>query len=287
MSTDKIQNNFSLSYFNLMTSLLAVLNSNEDGDTNLVLARYLLEHFHELKKLSIYDVAEECYVSRSSIQRFAKLIGYESFTAMKQNAPITRQHMDAFVQYACHPEFDQYLRLSMDDMMQDMNEMFASQNLEVLVKRIHDSEQIVILAADLSSFPARVLQQGLAAIGKLIRIVTDAYPDTNLLRNLKPEDLVIVTSTTGNYAIATLTDLQNVHAHKVLITLNHSEKFESCYDSVIYLSHKFHSSDRITEGIQNVYTRYGVSYFFDLLFNLYIEKVNDLPSSHPHSSLIK
>ena len=271
----------------MMTSLLAVLNSNEDGDTNLVLARYLLEHFHELKKLSIYDVAEECYVSRSSIQRFAKLIGYESFTAMKQNAPITRQHMDAFVQYACHPEFDQYLRLSMDDMMQDMNEMFASQNMEVLVKRIHDSEQIVILAADLSSFPARVLQQGLAAIGKLIRIVTDAYPDTNLLRNLKPEDLVIVTSTTGNYAIATLTDLQNVHAHKVLITLNHSEKFESCYDSVIYLSHKFHSSDRITEGIQNVYTRSGVSYFFDLLFNLYIEKVNDLPSSHPHSSLIK
>ena len=161
MSTDKIQNNFSLSYFNLMTSLLAVLNSNEDDDTNLVLARYLLEHFHELKKLSIYDVAEECYVSRSSIQRFAKLIGYESFTAMKQNAPITRQHMDAFVQYACHPEFDQYLRLSMDDMMQDMNEMFASQNLEVLVKRIHDSEQVVILAADLSSFPARVLQQGL------------------------------------------------------------------------------------------------------------------------------
>lgn len=49
MNTDKIQNNFSLSYFNLMTSLLAVLNSNEDDDTNLVLARYLLEHFHELK----------------------------------------------------------------------------------------------------------------------------------------------------------------------------------------------------------------------------------------------
>lgn len=67
MNTDKIQNNFSLSYFNLMTSLLAVLNSNEDDDTNLVLARYLLEHFHELKNLSIYDVAEECYVSRSSI----------------------------------------------------------------------------------------------------------------------------------------------------------------------------------------------------------------------------
>ena len=272
MNTDKIQNKFSLSYFNLMTSLLAVLNSNEDDDTNLVLARYLLEHFHELKNLSIYDVAEECYVSRSSIQRFAKLIGYESFTAMKQNAPITRQHMDAFVQYACHPEFDQFLRISMDDMMQDINEMFLAQNLDVLVKRIHDSEQVVILAADLSSYPAKVLQQGLAAIGKLIRIVTDAYPDTALLQNLKPEDLVIVTSTTGNYAIA---------------TLNHSEKFESCYDSVIYLSHKFHSSDRITEGIQNVYTRYGVSYFFDLLFNLYIEKVNTLPSSHPHSILIK
>ncbi|WP_373266634.1 MurR/RpiR family transcriptional regulator [Hungatella hathewayi] len=266
---------------------MAVLNSNEDDDTNLVLARYLLEHFHELKNLSIYDVAEECYVSRSSIQRFAKLIGYESFTAMKQNAPITRQHMDAFVQYACHPEFDQYLRISMDDMMQDLNEMFLSQNLDALVKRIHDSEQVVILAADLSSYPAKVLQQGLAAIGKLIRIVTDAYPDTALLQNLKPEDLVIVTSTTGNYAIATLSDLQSVHACKVLITLNHSEKFESCYDSVIYLSHKFHSSDRITEGIQNVYTRYGVSYFFDLLFNLYIEKVNTLPSSHPHSILIK
>ena len=89
-----------------------------------------------------------------------------------------------------------------------------------------------------------------------------------LLQNLKPEDLVIVTSTTGNYAIATLSDLQSVHACKVLITLNHSEKFESCYDSVIYLSHKFHSSDRITEGIQNVYTRYGVSYLTCCLISI-------------------
>lgn len=280
MNTDKNQNNFSLSYFNLMTSLLAVLNSNEDDDTNLSLARYLLKHFHELKELSIYDVAEECYVSRSSIQRFAKLIGYESFTAMKQNAPITRQHMDAFVQYASHPEFHQYLRLSMDDMMQDINEMFVSQNLNALVKRIHDSEQVVFLAADLSSFPAKVLQEGLAATGKLIRIVTDAYPATNLLRNLRPEDLVIVTSTTGNYAIATLTDIQNIHAHKVLITLNHSGQLVSFYDDVIYLSHKFHSSDCIMDGIQNVYTRYGVSYFFDLLFNLYIERMNDMHTSH-------
>ena len=60
---------YSITRFNLLTSLLSILNTNDTEDTNFHIAKYILEHFQELDRLSIYDLAEECFVSRSSIQR--------------------------------------------------------------------------------------------------------------------------------------------------------------------------------------------------------------------------
>ena len=117
MSTDKIQNNFSLSYFNLMTSLLAVLNSNEDDDTNLVLARYLLEHFHERRDLprtllnafiSYPDGLEEGLRSRSPIHRIdaMKRIPYFIVAGGADDQVSKANHADPLVKLMREKNFD-------------------------------------------------------------------------------------------------------------------------------------------------------------------------------------
>lgn len=73
----------------LLNSLFNVLNENNQGDPYFILAEYFLEHYHELSRLNIYDVAADCFVSRSSIRRFCQAIGYENFVAFK----------DEFAQY--------------------------------------------------------------------------------------------------------------------------------------------------------------------------------------------
>ena len=76
---EKEQPVYSITRFNLLTTLLAILNTNNTEDTNFHIAKYILEHFQNLDQLSIYTVADECFVSRSSVQRFIKTIGYDSF----------------------------------------------------------------------------------------------------------------------------------------------------------------------------------------------------------------
>lgn len=73
----------------LLNSLFNVLNENNQGDPYLILAEYFLEHYHELSRLNIYDVAADCFVSRSSIRRFCQAIGYENSSRLKMNSPST------------------------------------------------------------------------------------------------------------------------------------------------------------------------------------------------------
>ena len=82
--------------FNLLTSLLSHLNRNDENDTDFVIARYFLTHLRQLKDISIYKIAEECFVSRSSIQRFIKNIGYDSYTQLKGSLDEVITHEDSF-----------------------------------------------------------------------------------------------------------------------------------------------------------------------------------------------
>jgi preprotein translocase subunit SecA len=70
--------------FNILTSLLSIMNQNDESNVDCVLAKYLLEHLDEIPRLSIYDLADACYVSRSSIHRFVRSCGYESFREFKK-----------------------------------------------------------------------------------------------------------------------------------------------------------------------------------------------------------
>lgn len=256
--------------FSILTSLLSILNSNRDDDTYVALSRYFLEHLDKLDTLSIFDVAEECFVSRSSIQRFVKDIGFESFSAMKQYAEETRIHQRAFLTYAGDPEFGSHISSSMNQMMQDVSRLAETGELRELAQSIHESKNVVILIADNSSSAVKLFQDGMVAMGKLIRLLTNSTADNSLLESLKKEDLLITISVTGNYALAIHEGIRQITASRFLVTMNHSELFRSGYDRIFYLSEEPFICDRISHGMQNTYTHYGANYFFDLLYHEYV-----------------
>ena len=69
--------------FSLTTTLLDIINSNEEDKTDVVLAKYLIDHIYELQEKSVYDIADETFTSRSSVQRFFKRIGFDSYSKVK------------------------------------------------------------------------------------------------------------------------------------------------------------------------------------------------------------
>ena len=263
------QNNkiITLHTFNLLSSLLSILNTNDEHDTDFVIAKYFLNNLNHLKDISIYKVADDCFVSRSSVQRFIKNIGYDSYTQLKKGIDVVISHESSFINYTDHSGYKEYLTDSITKMCQDISETASLSGFSKLTDLFMKARNVVLVTAEDSSFPCKIFQQQLISIGKLIRITTNATTNKDLLNSLDENDLILVSSITGNFAIAIDDEIRKLPARKCLITLNRSGMFENTYQFIYYIGNKVQYSIFEHASIRNVYNNYGLSLFLDLLYH--------------------
>ena len=69
--------------FNLMIILSSAINSEPIDSNNYKIAKYIIEHIHELEDITLTELAKNCYVSNSSISRFCRAIGFKDFNTLK------------------------------------------------------------------------------------------------------------------------------------------------------------------------------------------------------------
>ncbi len=261
-----------LKTFNLISTLISIINTNNDDNINCIFARYFLDHLDQLDSISIYDIAESCYTSRSSVQRFIKEIGFESYSNLKNKVQESIRHNYRYVNFYKMKDFKKSYRESIDKMFDSFDKFCDSEHLEYFVDLIHVSKLVVFSIAEGSSIAPFDFQEALVSLNKTTRIITNNAKSTELLNSLNENDTLITLSMTGNYALATLSDIEQTKANKVLITLNHSDIFEDVYDKIIYFGEGDSSKDYIQDGLRDAYTIYGFNYFFDLVLNKYFEK---------------
>ena len=171
----------SIRHFSLMNSLLAVVNRSPHDSMDSTLARYFLERFDRLADLNVYDVAEECYTSRSGIRRFCQSIGLDNFSDLKSYAWEWSRHRRLFSRYTDHENYRDYLVAALAEMDRTINEAVSEETLDRLARLLHRSKRIVILTSDFSSGAVRQFQQSMLYLHKVIDIVTDSTGDTTQL----------------------------------------------------------------------------------------------------------
>lgn len=256
----------SIRHFSLMNSLLTVFNATEPGDLENTIAKYFLEHFENLDQLNVYEVAEECYTSRSGIRRFCQSIGFDNFSALKACAWEWRTHQKFFIDYANHPDFKAHLSNEIERMMQSVNERIGDEELDSLAQLIHDAGRVILLVSDFSSMAVREFQQSMLFMHKIPQILTDSFGSESSLESMGPSDLIIVISASGNYARAARSQLSKSAACRVLVTANRDHDMHDFFDAVLQLSPDNYY------GRRTVYAKYGITYLFDLVYNRYFEK---------------
>lgn len=255
----------SIRHFSLMNSLLTILNTTKHDSTENILARYFLDHFEHLELLNIYDVAEECFTSRSGIRRFCQSIGLDNFSDLKSYTWEWNKHHDQYIDYATQSNYRLYLTAALDDMTDQINATADDVALDMLVELIQNSERIVVLTSGFSSMAVSQFQQGMLYLHKVIDVITDSTGDTAQLSALDAHDLLFVISEHGNYAKAIISSLSNSNTKRVLITVDASPELDDEYLYTIRLANKPQPSGR------TVFANYGVTYFLDLLYNRYLE----------------
>lgn len=256
----------------LLSSLFSVVNDNNEQDSNYVLAHYFLEHYHGLSELNIYDVAEDCYVSRSSVRRFCKSIGYENFLELKKGF---NNYDDQYSYYMSHSNRENYrekLTREINEMIKELDERMNAEEVDKIAECLHRSRHIVFLTSDTSTSIIEEFQKSMIFFGKVIRIISDMYTDKSFINSLDERDVVITISSTGTFASALGDYLSECNAYKILVTVNRDKELGTFYDKVYHLS----AEDRSNQG-RSVYGKYGISYMFDVIYSAYLRKnVKDL-----------
>lgn len=242
-------------------NLLYVLNrlvNDENTDVNATLARYFITNFYKAKDFNIYDIATECDVSRSSIRRFAKELGYVNFWTLK------RLMIEEGKQPIRIPN-DKYredLTNNIDSIIGELNERMNTDQVAVICDWIRSAENFYIVCSGGTLSAIKDFQVNLASKGKLSQIIYNEESIKYLSKNIGKKDKILVISISGVAANRFLDMFDNDIAPKMLITANRVTNFDN-FQKVYYMSHLDHSKDPV------FYRKYGLSYLLDILANCY------------------
>lgn len=247
----------------LMNSLIAILNEGNDS-TDVFIAKYFMKNFGRMQDLNVYDVAQECFVDRATIRRFAQKLGYANFKEMKEQF---ENYNDYYKFYRADIIGDgEPMAQQISAMANDIDQQFEEQALEKILDEIHDCGDLIFLTSDIYSNQGIDFQKTMIMAGKMVRIVSNVYENHIVLKNLNPNDLLVVLSVSGFFARESLDFVSKLNVRKILITTLRADKFEEEYDDVYYLSKDFHKETR------SIYALFGLKYFLEKISLAYINR---------------
>lgn len=76
--------------------MLDYLNTHELDSSYARIIIYLIKHINNVPKLSITELANECFVSNATVSRFARFFQYENFQSLKKELTLPSQYKPEF-----------------------------------------------------------------------------------------------------------------------------------------------------------------------------------------------
>lgn len=253
--------------FELLNRIGSIING-EHGTNDAAIAQYLVEHVRSSQSINVTAIIERAHVTRSAIRRFCNRLGYQSLTDLKASFsrlmfPSDLQHRDPDL---CFEDYRAELDVRMLEMYADVESRVSDALVARLAEEIRRREGIEILCANNVSGNLQRFQQEMFFAGKIVRIVSG---DAITARRAEPDSLngtlLIVVSISGMFAASIASAVMPRHAKKVLVTAFCNEATRGAYDEVYPLSSNGNGIDEL-----GVYSKYGVTYFFDLLSSYYL-----------------
>ena len=162
--------------------------------------------------------------------------------------------------------YREWLAGELAKMVNELNQRMDTSEVDRIVERIHDSENVVFLSSYSSILFLMEFQRPLILSGKLVRVMTDTNMDIDFLLSLGENDYVMTVSATGNFARAVMPVITQLKAYKALMTTARISELEVPYDKVYHLSANDYSN------VKSVYSKYGMEYVFDNLYSTYVRR---------------
>lgn len=245
--------------------LLSIINKGETETADYTIALYLLNYYDRLDEINIYDMAEECFVNRSTIRRFFTKYGYDSFLDFKKNYEDIFRDKDPMEDIKTYSDYLNILNAHIMELMSEMNlKRDKTAEIDKVIEKMYHCDRLVFIGSDTIYGQLFNAQQSLIHAGKIIHIISKKHYENKVLCELGPNDCLMVFSVTGAFANAILPIIEEIDTYKMLIILNNHEELSGHFDDVYTLTR------RPREAVnEEVYRRYGMTYFLDAMITSY------------------
>lgn len=189
----------------LINRLLVLLNGTSTDATHYHIALILLQNLSRLKSCSINDVAELCNVSKSTISKFIREIGYQDyadfryaieFEDVRYRMPNTFVH--DVIGYLQEHSIQEYAQLLAEDLTSNV-ESLDLDSLDRLAQDIRSSSTVEAFGLMFSETAAIDLQTKLGRIGRFIHTTQNDLKQFDSIRNADKDTLIIIFSESGGF----------------------------------------------------------------------------------------
>lgn len=252
----------------LLYTLQNLYNSAHPGSIEYLLSSYLIDNYHEIDKLNIYDLAEENNVSRATVRRFCKNLGYENFKELKSHFNEFDEGLNIYKEFYNSEHFLEILQTQIKKMFSELEDRLNSRELLNIVRKIKDSDEVIIIASSTIANSVRVFQQTMALLGKRITIIVSKQQIIELEKNISSDSLILIFSISGVLAETFQDCLKNYHSDSYLFTNNRNPLFNQNFTRVYHLTSMENKNKN-----EIIYYTYGITYILDSIINRYCQLI--------------
>ena len=181
----------------LMNKLNDYLYHAKQNDINHFIARYIKMHIDVIEKMTINELADECFVSKAKISSFCKALGYDNFIAFKEDcAKETKKKMIVLETQKENLEIDFQDHLHRAFQIMENNLLKINQNqIDEIVKDIYKAKCVYLYCIAYSNLLCHYVQYEFDFLGKEVIILDEKLKNDGAM---KAGSLLIVVSIEGH-----------------------------------------------------------------------------------------
>lgn len=249
----------------LLNSLTELINTHYDS-SNHAIASYIVKNISRIDMVTVNEIMDNAFVSRSAVRRFCEKLGYSSLIDLKTS--LSKIIFPSDIRHRSEKDYfvnSEQLTTLIENMLDDINSVFTDAQLNSIVEKVNQHDEVLLLCANNTSGTLIKFQQEMIYANKIVVVLDQKYRTNKYLNSLKPNSLLFTVSTSGKYAEILNELLQKLPGDKMIITGNRDAQIAESYDDVFYIS-----QNSFSEDYMGIYGKYGITYLFDQIFLRYV-----------------
>lgn len=191
----------------LIIRLITFLNGQPRNTTNYHIASVMIHHYSTLHSSSIDEIAKLCAVSKSTISKFARTLGFDDYYDLKDNATLIEDRFNNPLNYLTNivtgiqeTGIDNYFDAITKD-IQYLREHLDMTAINRVALALLNHQNVYAFGLVFSESAAIDFQYKLAYAGKFIQTFPDDLVQEDCLRQADEDTLIIIFSNSGDYMV--------------------------------------------------------------------------------------